>query len=281
MSKSNFWNDPQIKKAIDLLRQRLRDFTKEHNLSIVDLARQLGVSDQTLKHFTEPGNKRLPNDKNLAQITKLGLGTVFSEDDVSVLEIANSRMASLAHSGAKKKKGSSEGGTVTKRPSPLEPAFKPSVANVDSRDNSNRHVQSVLDKEKICQAISLLGEVVSVPATAVLDLLLAQLHDRYEVGDMSAVLSAETFQTINVLAWNTEQLNQLTAYANFTLEEARRCLLLIAQLSPNEVREDLVDRLRRNLALFWPTYKAASSVHPHEYVRSVELETLCGGMAKS
>lgn len=260
-------SDTQIKEASRLLLQRLREGMRKCDLpTLPALAAFIDVPENTLRHWFREGEHSLPNARTLQKIReKL---PVISDDDARVIETAYSRRVSISRAGPKKGRRSRE------RERASEIMFSQSPSS--DRDATIGRLVRQLFREVIPNGH---GEK---PATIdAVTFFSSQAAGRYDIGDMPAVLTKENFETVDVSQWTEHERQQFLGYANLALEEARKCLLLLAQFTPENDREELLKRLGRNADLLWRTYRAASSVAPMEFVRDIELAGMCGNIVSN
>jgi hypothetical protein len=260
-----FDTDAEVRQAVVLLRTRLLEFKAERNIdSLEGLAQAVGIPFNSFR-YADPGNKVLPSPKNLERLER-GLPNL-TEQDMRTLKKAMARSTSLSRSQASKTRRG-ESGQPASQPPCLPAPFLGASANV-----AESQATKVADLDRVKQAtLLLMAETGEISEADPVSILLSMIDDRYDIGEMPAILQSSTFGRIDAGLWPPEYVNQLVGYANFLLEEMRRCLLVVAQITPDEVREELLERLSKNLGQFWPAYRAASSVAPHEYVRPAELQ---------
>lgn len=264
--------DKQVAEASQLLRKRLREVMEQQGLkSQEELSEYVGISRCTIGPYFWSKKSVLPTPETLQKLREKI--PAITDDEVRLLETAYSRKASLSRSrGAEKRWGKnpsrqSQDATQTALPDTARETVSPSSS--DEKDAKiGRLVRQLLTE--VVQNGSVKA-ITSDPIT----LLGAYAVHRYQIGDMPSVLTKDNFETLNVSHWCKAESQHFLGYANLVLEESRKCMLLLAQFKPDQVRDDLLERLARNADLLWRTYKAASSVAPIEYVKDIELARKC------
>lgn len=262
-------NDPQIKAASDLLVARMQEFMANHNIpSGSALARETGLPEGSVNGYLYRG--RLPEPGYLRRLCEKI--TTITDADAKILAVASSRNISLSrsHAGAQPREGKprSKGGHGTL-------AKEPPV-------NSQPHPAQVLPGRDVLTEVHV-GRLVMelwqalVPAGAQTQAvsLWAQDQSPYAIGDMPAVLTKDNFREIDASSLPAEEKDKLVAYANRAFEEARKCLVLLAQLAPADMREEMLARLKVNATLLWRTYKVAKHVVPEEFLKDIDLALMC------
>lgn len=265
-------NDKQIAEASRLLLNRLSEFMKQKGFKVrEELAEYVGISVNTMSHWFRPKECALPRPEALKKLREKI--SAITDDDARVLETAYSRKISLARLRG--------GECHSERPiSKLDKSALAPSKTVQQAIASS----SFDDKDaKIGRLVrQLLMEVQNGNIAAAADisvdpmaLLCSWPDERYKIGDMPSVLTKENFKALDVSQWSETEQQQFLAYANLVLEESRKCMLILAQLKPDCIRDKLLERLARNADLLWRTYKAASSVAPMEYIKDIELAHKC------
>lgn len=263
--------DKQMAEASQLLRKRVREVKEQQGLkSQEELSEYLDISRSTINHYFGP-KASLPTPETLQKLREKI--PAITDDDARVLETAYSRMASLSRSRAaekrhSKKRAHSKQDTAASSQLDSTRQMTP-VSSTDDKDAKiGRLVRQLLTE--VVQNGSV-KDIISDPIAV----LGSHAEARYQIGDMPSVLTKDNFEALDVSGWSETEQQQFLSYANLVLEESRKCMLLLAQFEPDQVRDDLLERLARNADLLWRTYKAASSVAPIEYVKDIELARKC------
>lgn len=261
--------DKNIAEASQLLRQRLLEAMQKRGLKTREqLAELIGVSVNTINPYLRQKKVAIPLPMTLKRIRdKI---TEISEADAKIIGIAYSRKMSQSRSQAADKRFS------RKRPhraisSPSTHVTQPTEPEVlpNSKDAAvGRLVRQLFSTitQNGCSNADAIDPVA---------LLRTFVGQRYQIGDMLSILTRKNFEEIDTSYWSDQNQQQFLNYANLVLEESRKCMLLVAQFVPDELREDLLRRLARNADLLWRTYKVASSVAPIDYVQDIELASKC------
>lgn len=263
--------DKQIAEASQLLRKRLREVMEQQGLKSQEkLADYLGISRGTIGPYFWPKESSLPTPETLQKLREK-IPTI-TDEDARILETAYSRKASQSRSrGSEKRFGKKRSSRQPPAPSASPGTTRQTLAPSSSDDKDakiGRLVRQLLTE--VAQNGSVKADI-SDP----LALLHSHAEERYRIGDMPSILTKENFETVNVLGWSEVEQQQFLGYANLVLEESRKCMLLLAQFTPDQIRDELLEQLARNADLLWRTYKAASSVAPIEYVKDIELARKC------
>ena len=106
------------------------------------------------------------------------------------------------------------------------------------------------------------------------------MAQRYDYGDMRAVLTKDNFSSIDISSWKAEERQRFLEFTNKSLEQARACLVLLAQFGPDKDREALLEKIGTNADLLWRTYSAASSAAPMQYIQDIDLRQRCSNVFK-
>lgn len=268
-------DDPQIKAASELLVQRMKEFMALHTIPTCRaLSKHTGLPNGSVAGYLYRG--RLPESDRLKQLR--GKITTITDEDVKILETASSRNISLSRSSAGAQPRNKKPGSSAKR---QEPGRKPEV-NSQPHPTQASPGRDVLREVRIGQlAIELFGALMpagSAKASAadqVASLLAQDKSSPYTIGDMPAVLTKDNFREIDVSGWSEAEKKQLADYTNQMLEQARKCLMLLAQFTPGTIREELLKRIRVNTGLLWRTYKVAVMVVPQQFIQDIDLSRVC------
>lgn len=298
-----------VRASVALLQKRIYDLKKQESIASLDqLAQRLSISKSTLTEYlrhwgdTTRHKPLLPRPENFAVLRRACL-TITDED----AKIIQAGMKARRHLAALRHRKSHMSRTPPLRARGRQPVLNralesntaPPAQPVATTNNALPTKASVLQLferlmevlgtsigEQLGSAIQAQLPLVTAPAlpptTAAAPndpraLLLAHA-ERYQIGDMSAILTKDNVEAINISGWTEADQTQFLAYANLVLVEARKCLLLLAQFEPDQLREDLLRHLARNAGLLWRTYKVASSVAPIEYVQDIDLARQCGNI---
>lgn len=241
---------PDVRRGAELFRERLQQEMKRRKVEVLsEFIRMLGVSHATLHaYICEEYEPKVPSPRLLGHVRDR-IQTISDEDAQIILE-AHTLQTSLAHS----KK------YISRVRRDLD-AHRAAGESSEQRTWSGRHMPPV-------------SEVNSSGGSC----FTAQYLDHFQVGDLPYILTPETFRKIKVSKLPPAQLAELLQCTNLALEKARMCFLILAQLSPHAVREDLVRRIGQNADLLWRAYKVASAFVPREYLKaldSIQLEGRC------
>lgn len=255
--------DRQIDQAVALVQSRLRAYQKEKKiLSQTELAQDLGLPRGTLKHYLNKRGASLPSPTALSAIRK----TVrFTDKEAREIETAYSRRASLSRSRAQPGHGkSARPGQSTAQPrEQIRLHTPPTLESLSSRFDALE-----AEVKRLRQRVMRDG----VPSSDYAQLLAGESAGRYSFGDTPYILTAESFQPIDTSQWSNEELQHFVGYANHVLTVCRKCMLLLAQFKPEEIRHELLDQLHTNLRLLWDTFKVASSAVPEELAEIIQME---------
>src|SRR5690349_21040186 len=119
-SKKDYTDDGMIQAALKLLPERLRAFARARGLTQGQLAERLHIPIGTLEQYLKKDSQRLPNEQTLGLLKQYGGSQLFSDEEITQLGVASSRLISLSRSGSKnsKGKGAGNGGRATKQSPP-------------------------------------------------------------------------------------------------------------------------------------------------------------------
>ncbi|HSX25129.1 MAG TPA: hypothetical protein VLG69_04145, partial [Candidatus Andersenbacteria bacterium] len=118
---------------------------------------------------------------------------------------------------------------------------------------------------------TLMGQPMVSECPSSVKILSAIADKEYSAGDMPFILSKANFRDVDSKDWSKDDILRFQNFANLVLELSRKCLLIVAQLSKENLRDELIRRLGKNLDMLWSTYKVAASVAPIEYIQDIEL----------
>lgn len=258
--------DPQIVRAIKLLRSRLREFMRKKGLETQDeLADMLSMSRQTLGPYLWPKSGVLPTPDTMERIRKV-VDTI-SDEDATLIGKAYSRRRSLGGAGGTDEEVSAS------LPSAVSVSSAP-TAKVPARPSGQ-----VGDAEigrlvrQLFQAIA--GNGAATVGFNPVEYLLQQAQTRYNVGDKIAVPTEKNFTSVDVSAWTEADWNAFLAYTTLSLEEARKCMLILAQFKSDEARQHTLKHIGQNADLLWRAFQLASAVVPMLHVKDIDLQHLC------
>ncbi len=263
--------DSQIQEATTLLCDRLKEVMSRKGFQFeTELARYLGTPRETLRRYFKPRSSKsrlsLPSPETLAKIRKKV--PEITDDDAAIIGTAYSRILSQAHSLGNEVRFGGKPKESLPTEASLNEHRRPMLDPTDDKDATiGRRVRQVV-------AEVMDGKSMTIGSFSPVDLL-SQLGDRYQIGDMPAILTKHNFATINVSSWTQSDKHNFLGYLNFALEEARKAMSLLAQFKPDDMRDDLLQKAGRNADLLWRTYKVASSVAPMEYVNDIDLTRKC------
>lgn len=236
--------NPMIREAARLFRLRLQADMRRRRVKLVtDYARALGVSYGTLNRFFREDSDCLPSRHFLREV-RARIDLITDED---AAQIENAFWTQ--HS---ERQPRTEGRKRNLRKSRLAAA------------------QSSNGARPIAAGKVTPSRPVDIPQR-LLEVLLASGLKRFQVGDFPYILSTQEFSRISTAKWTEAEKSQLLDFVNFVLEQARLCMLVLAQLSPDKVRENVARKIGQNADLLWRTYKVASSIVPIEYLDSIDL----------
>ncbi|OGZ68660.1 MAG: hypothetical protein A3D44_04060 [Candidatus Staskawiczbacteria bacterium RIFCSPHIGHO2_02_FULL_42_22] len=254
-------DDPQVVAAAKLLRDKLKlTMERKKITSVSKLARYLCVPRPTIQdYFSDSNTSRLPTPKTLNRIRRRA--SEITEEDARIIETGFSRMISRTRSEGAKTKIEGPKAGPDNRPAPsVPPPFE----------------QSAEPESLALQLIAMILEDAAKASSLNPIALLSQAGlGRYSVGDMPWILTKDNFRCFDITKWTPEEQGQFLAYTNLVLEQARKCMLLLAQFEPGQVRDELGERLARNADLLWQTFRVATHVLPGELIKDIDLELMC------
>jgi hypothetical protein len=248
--------DTQLKEAAALIRQHFVKYMTDNDISSKgEMSRRIGISRSVIKSALDPNSTALPTPGTLKKIRKVIAS--FSKDEINQIETAYSRMISLTRSRGATGRHSRE-------------THKQSDA-----ENNDGMPAGGDEHERIMSVISRLEPI------------LPQLEDmcggnntfkRYQAGEIPFVLTKKNFTKIDASHWGDGERQKFLDDTNKVLDEARRRMLLIAQLAPDKFRKETLSTIGQSAGLLWRTYKVGHSPVPAEYIRDINLATVAEKM---
>lgn len=251
-------NDPQIRAAHAILKKRIREFADKAGISSFSaISWMLNVSRSQVTRYLDDSDSTVPTPAILRRIrAKI---PEITDEETSLIETAFSRAQSLSKAeGAKTLKAGRAGAA------PQSASFP----------QAQKPAEKGFDAEKARECLRLLSELIGgsgAPTGETADKEAKDFARRYVMDGIPHVLTEDNYRQIKADEWSRNEVQAFAKKLIEVFEEARRGVIILAQISPDSVRAEINRRLRGEAILLWRQFQVATHVAPEELIKEIEL----------